>query len=92
VVGIPDPLWGEAVRAVLALKPGQVAAAEELKAFCRERIAGYKVPRSIEFLKALPKTATGKISKTDLRARLWAAEAEHGGGTETLLTRSQSGG
>jgi acyl-CoA synthetase (AMP-forming)/AMP-acid ligase II len=70
VVGAPDPTWGETVKAAVVLKPEQTASAETLQDFCRERIAGYKVPRSVEFLESLPKTATGKISKKDLRAGL----------------------
>ncbi|HEY8743830.1 MAG TPA: fatty acid--CoA ligase, partial [Chloroflexota bacterium] len=75
VIAVPDPMWGERVHAVVVLKPGQSATPEELVAFCRERIAGYKTPRSIEFVDALPKSGAGKILKRELRARHWQAEA-----------------
>jgi acyl-CoA synthetase (AMP-forming)/AMP-acid ligase II len=85
VIGVPDPAWGETVKALVVTKPGHAVSSEELQAFCRERIAGYKVPRSVEFLDSLPKTATGKISKKDLRAPYWAAQAGHGVLTDALL-------
>jgi long-chain acyl-CoA synthetase len=68
VIGVPDTTWGETVKAFVVLKPAQSTSASVLQTFCRERIAGYKAPRSIEFLESLPKTAAGKISKKDLRA------------------------
>ncbi len=71
--GVPDPKWGEVVAAAVVLKPGAVATAEELAAFARARLAGYKVPRRVLFLDALPKTGTGKISKKELRALYGAA-------------------
>jgi len=70
VVGIPDELRGEEVRAVISLKEGEVATEQEIKRFCLERIANYKVPKQVIFLDSLPKTATGKISKEDLRGCL----------------------
>ncbi|MCC6407185.1 MAG: long-chain-fatty-acid--CoA ligase [Planctomycetes bacterium] len=68
VFGVPDEEWGEAVRAAVVLRPGARADAAELQAHCRERLAGFKVPRAIEFLAELPKTGTGKITKLALRA------------------------
>jgi fatty-acyl-CoA synthase len=70
VVGIPDPHWGETPKAFITLRPGMGVTAEELVAFCRERIARYKVPRAVEFGE-LPKTSTGKIQKFVLRNREW---------------------
>ena len=67
VIGVPDQLHGEEIRAVVALKPGQQADEEEIIAYCKERLAAYKYPRSVEFRSALPKTATGKILKRELR-------------------------
>lgn len=67
VIGIPDPKWGEAVHAVVALKPGGSTTEDELVAHCRTLIAGYKRPRSIDFLDELPKMPTGKIDKVAVR-------------------------
>ncbi|HVS17167.1 MAG TPA: long-chain-fatty-acid--CoA ligase [Planctomycetota bacterium] len=69
VWGEPDADWGERVRASVVLRPGRDATPEELAAFCRERLAGFKVPRSFEFLPELPRTGSGKISKRALRDR-----------------------
>ena len=68
---VPDPKWGEAVKAVVALRPGSETSADELIAFARERIAGYKLPKSIDFVDALPRNATGKVTKHILRAPYW---------------------
>jgi long-chain acyl-CoA synthetase len=67
VVGIPDELRGEVVRAVISLKAGEAATEPEIKRFCLERIANYKVPKQVIFLDSLPKTAAGKIRKEDLK-------------------------
>lgn len=67
VLGMPDPLKGEAVKAFVVLKEGQSVDADALKALCREKIASYKVPEVVEFIPALPKSPTGKILKKDLR-------------------------
>jgi long-chain acyl-CoA synthetase len=67
VLGAPDPVKGEVVRACVVLRPGRSATAEELVALCREKVAPYKVPAVVDFLPALPKSATGKILKKDLR-------------------------
>ena len=67
VVGLPDPQWGESPHAFVVLKAGQSATAEELRAFVRDNMAHFKVPRSITFVTELPKTATGKIQKYVLR-------------------------
>lgn len=67
VIGVPDAALGEEIRAVVALKPGQQATAEELIAYCKERLAAYKYPRTVVFLDTLPKTATGKILKRELK-------------------------
>jgi len=67
VIGVPDPFWGEVGKAVIALRPGERLTAEELIAFCRERLAHFKVPKRVEFVEALPKSAAGKILKRALR-------------------------
>ena len=67
VVGIPDEIRGESVRAYISLKEGAVATGEEIRRFCRQHMADYKLPKQIIFLDSLPKTATGKIRKEDLK-------------------------
>ena len=72
VFGIPDPKWGEIVKAVVVLKPGKTLAADELIAYCRQSLANYKIPRSIEFSQTdLPKSGSGKILKRVLRDAAW---------------------
>jgi long-chain acyl-CoA synthetase len=71
VIGVPDQYWVERVHAVVALKKGASATAEEITAFCKKNIAGYKTPKSIEFVDALPKNAAGKILKRELRDKYW---------------------
>ena len=72
IIGIPSDQWGEAVHAVVVLKPAAVATEDELVAHCRTLIAGYKCPRSLEFRAALPVSGAGKILKTELRKPFWA--------------------
>jgi long-chain acyl-CoA synthetase len=71
VIGVPDEYWVEKVHAVIALKKGQEATAEEIIAFCKKNIAGYKTPKSVEFVDALPKNPAGKILKRELRDKYW---------------------
>ena len=70
VIGVPDDRLGEEVKAVVALKPGASATADELIAYTKERVAAYKYPRTVEFVDVLPKGATGKILKKELKAQL----------------------
>lgn len=70
VLGIPDELRGEVVGAVVSLKKGKVATEQELRRFCLERIANYKVPKQVMFLDSLPRTAAGEIDKDNIRDRL----------------------
>ncbi len=65
-MGAPDPRRGQIPKAIVALKPGASLTAEELQAFCSERLAPFKVPREVEFRDHLPVTPTGKVSKKDL--------------------------
>jgi len=75
VFGIPDPLWGELVTAVIMLKPGQERNAEELIAHCRRFLANFKIPRRIEFSETeLPKSGSGKILKRVLREHYWVSQ------------------
>jgi len=71
VIGVPDPYWIEKVHAVVVTKKGASTTAEELIAFCKERIAGYKAPKSVEFVDSLPKNPAGKILKRELREKYW---------------------
>ena len=68
---MPDERWGERVAAVVVLKAGAAATAEELIAHCRSFIAGYKVPKQIEFAPNLPISPTGKVLKRVLRDQYW---------------------
>ena len=72
VIGVPDEQWGESVKAVVQLRPGASATAEELISFATERIAGYKKPRSVDFVKELPRDAAGKLLKRTIREPYWA--------------------
>ncbi len=69
VVGVPDDYRGETVKAFVSLRPGESVSAEELIAYCRERMAAYKYPRQVEFVDELPKTASGKVLRRELRDR-----------------------
>jgi acyl-CoA synthetase (AMP-forming)/AMP-acid ligase II len=71
VVSAPDKRWGERVQAVVVLKPGQQATEEELIAYCKERLAGYKCPKAVAFWPELPATAVGKILRKDIKKKFW---------------------
>jgi len=75
VIGVPDEQWGEAVKAVVELKPASEMAADELIALCRERLGGIKAPKSVDFVPQLPRSPVGKVLKKDLREPYW-----HGSG------------
>ncbi|MFB6888249.1 AMP-binding protein [Kitasatospora sp. NPDC056327] len=72
VIGVPDARWGETVKALVVLKPGAEATEADLVAHCKQRLAGYKSPTSVEFRDALPRTTTGKLQKFRLREPYWA--------------------
>jgi acyl-CoA synthetase (AMP-forming)/AMP-acid ligase II len=71
VIGIPSDEWGETPLALVVRRDGEDVEAEELIAFCREELAGFKCPSKVEFVDALPRTATGKLQKFRLRERYW---------------------
>ncbi len=77
VIGVPDARWGEAVKAIVVAR-GDVTA-EAIIAFARGRIAGFKVPKSVDFIDALPRNASGKILKKELRAPYWPADGRQVG-------------
>ncbi len=72
VIGIPDSYWVEKVHAVVTLKKGMSATEEELINFCKQHLARFKAPKSVEFVDALPKNPAGKILKRELREKYWA--------------------
>ena len=71
VIGVPDDRWGEAVHAVLILKPGYAPQKHEVLAEARRHIAAFKVPRTLEFVTTVPRTPSGKVQKRELRAQYW---------------------
>lgn len=72
VIGVPDDKWGEAVKAIVAPKPGVTPDAEDIIAFARTRIAAFKAPKTVDFIEALPRNASGKILRRELREPYWA--------------------
>ena len=77
VIGVPDARWGECVKALVIAKPGQAIIEAKLIAYCRERLAAYKVPKSVDVMDEFPLVPSGKVSKKDLRAPYWK---DHGRG------------
>jgi acyl-CoA synthetase (AMP-forming)/AMP-acid ligase II len=71
VIGVPDEKWGETIKALVVLAHGASADEAELIAWCKEGLARYKAPTSVEFRDAIPRTATGKIQKFKLRSQYW---------------------
>ncbi len=67
VIGVPSERWGEEVKAIIVLQPESVCDQEEIRNYCRNKMAGFKIPKSVDFVTEMPKTATGKVLKTDLR-------------------------
>ena len=71
VIGVPHEKWGETPKALVVLREGRQASEDELIRFCRDRLAHFKCPTSVELLSALPRTATGKLQKFKLREQYW---------------------
>src|SRR5690606_11262299 len=71
VIGVPDERWGETVKAVVVPAPGATLTEDEVIEYARERLAGFKRPRSVDVVDALPRNPSGKILKKDLRAPYW---------------------
>jgi acyl-CoA synthetase (AMP-forming)/AMP-acid ligase II len=71
VIGVPDDKWGEAVKAIIVLKPNSEANEADIISHCRDKIAGYKVPKSIDFTDVLPRNPSGKLLKRELRKPYW---------------------
>jgi long-chain acyl-CoA synthetase len=74
VIGVPDERWGESVTAFIVLNEGQSSSQDEIIQYCRERLAGYKIPRSVNFVPSLPKSTSGKILKRVIREEYWKDE------------------
>ena len=74
VIGVPDEKWGEAVKAIVVMKQGKTATGTDIINFTRERIAGFKTPKSVEFIEALPRNPSGKILRRHLRDPYWAGK------------------
>jgi len=75
VIGVPDETWGEAIKAIISLKPDQKATEDEIINFCKQYMASYKKPKSVEFIKEIPKNPYGKVLKRELREKYWVGEA-----------------
>jgi len=74
VIGVPDDKWVERIHAVITLKEGQKPSPDDIMNFCKEHLARYKAPRTVEFVGALPKNPQGKILKRELREKYWAGK------------------
>ena len=72
VISVPDDKWGESVKAVVVLKEGMTATEEELVEFCKENLASYKKPKTVDFVTELPKNAHGKLLRRILKQKYWA--------------------
>jgi acyl-CoA synthetase (AMP-forming)/AMP-acid ligase II len=80
VFGVPDEKWQEAVKATVVLKPGMTATENDIIEFCKQRLAAYKKPQSVDFMDSLPKNPQGKILRRELRAPYWKGFTRNIGG------------
>jgi acyl-CoA synthetase (AMP-forming)/AMP-acid ligase II len=71
VIGVPDERWGEAVKAIVVKKEGTSPSPAEIIAWARDRIAGYKLPKSVDFIDAIPRNPSGKVLRRELRKPYW---------------------
>ena len=78
VIGVPHEKWGETPKALVVLREGEEATEAKIIAFCREHLAHFKCPTSVEFREELPRTATGKLQKFKLREPYWEGERRVG--------------
>jgi acyl-CoA synthetase (AMP-forming)/AMP-acid ligase II len=77
VIGVPDVQWGETIKAVVVLRSGMTATAEEIMDYCRGKLGGFERPRSVDFVNSLPRTPSGKVLKRILREPYWVGQSRH---------------
>ena len=77
VIGVPDEKWGEAVKAVVVRAPNSDVSEEEIINHCRKELAGFKVPKSVDFVDEIPRSFIGKTLKKELRRKYWEGHSTH---------------
>ena len=75
VIGVPDELWGEAIKALVVLREGARSSEDDLIGFCKDRLASFKKPKSVEFVPELPRGADEQVLRRTLRERYWQGQA-----------------